>query len=239
MSKQKAIEEAIENIEQEIKIKEDMIRTIRSVNWDKPVSEKKWHNICDTPLRKNQLLMLLVKNTFPASENFYLDSDFIIFNLYGFTVWLPTYHENSIGVVMDWNSKDFGPPKMSPRLKLIEQYLGMVERNASWQMQFDWVFPGKADRNIVYKFLYWKLWGPKEKTRQLYKKELEEKLPKHQEREKQYYKKREEIREMQKIFQIQLLPELMKFSKNFFVISYGTIKKSSYEEILKEIAEKS
>ena len=174
MSKQKAVEEAIETIEQEIKIKEDMIKTIRSINWDKPVSEKKWHKICDTPLRKNQLLILLVKNTFPASENFYFDPDFIIFNLYGFTVWLPTYHENSIGVVMDWNTKDFGPPKMSPRLKFIEQYLEMIEHNASWQIQFDWVFPGKTDRNIVYKFLYWKLWGPKEKTRQFYKKELKE-----------------------------------------------------------------
>ena len=60
-----SVEEAIKDLQEDITEKQNQIELIKNIDWNKPVNEETWHQICDTPLRTSDLLGALVKNIFP------------------------------------------------------------------------------------------------------------------------------------------------------------------------------
>ena len=64
-----SVEEAIKDLQEDITEKQNQIELIKNIDWNKPVNEETWHQICDTPLRTSDLLGFLVKNIFPEAEN--------------------------------------------------------------------------------------------------------------------------------------------------------------------------
>ena len=64
-----SVEESIKDLQEDIAEKQNQIELIKNIDWNSPVNEETWHQICDTPLRISDLLGVLVKNIFPEAEN--------------------------------------------------------------------------------------------------------------------------------------------------------------------------
>ena len=97
------IQEVLETLQSDITEKENQINLIKTIDWTKSVTEKEWHQICETLLRTSDLLCNLLKNTFPNATDIQLGMNHVDFNLYGFKCKLPTSRYEEIRVDMSWN----------------------------------------------------------------------------------------------------------------------------------------
>lgn len=84
---------------------QNQIELVESINWDNPVNETKWHEICSTPLRYNKALGRIVKNIFPDAENITVGSNYVSFYLDEFECGLSTSCAKHVYVNMDWYRK--------------------------------------------------------------------------------------------------------------------------------------
>ena len=86
------VSDAIKELNREIDETQNKIAIVKSIDFSKPVTEKQWHTICETPLRSSDLLAVLVKNTFPLAENIVVHCNYVYFDMLGFKVQIPTSH---------------------------------------------------------------------------------------------------------------------------------------------------
>lgn len=76
---EKELQSAIDIIQEKISEKQKQISLLENMDWTKPVTEKIWRQICDTPLRSSDVLLhVLVKNTFPGAEEISVLPKFIM-----------------------------------------------------------------------------------------------------------------------------------------------------------------
>lgn len=103
---QKELNEAEEMLQDEVNEKMKLLRLVRSLNTSKPVDEKTWHKITQTPLRKSKAVMsALTKAIFPDAKNIIVDCNAVQFTLYGFIVQIPTSAETCIYIDTSWYEK--------------------------------------------------------------------------------------------------------------------------------------
>lgn len=103
---QKELNEAEEMLQDAVNEKMELLTLVRSLNTSKPVDEKTWHRITRTPLRTSKAVMsALTKSIFPDAENIIVGCNAVQFNLYGFTVQIPTSAETCIYIDTSWYEK--------------------------------------------------------------------------------------------------------------------------------------
>lgn len=103
---QKELNKAEEMLQNEVNEKMELLTLVRSLNTSKPIDEKTWHRITRTPLRTSKAVMsALTKSIFPDAENIIVGCNVVQFNLYGFTVQIPTSAETCIYIDTSWYEK--------------------------------------------------------------------------------------------------------------------------------------
>lgn len=103
---QKELNEAEEILQDEVNEKMELLTLVRSLNTSKPVNEKTWHRITQTPLRTSKAVMsALAKSIFPDAEDIIVSCNAVQFILYGFTVQIPTSAETCIYIDTSWYEK--------------------------------------------------------------------------------------------------------------------------------------
>lgn len=103
---QKELNEAEEILQDEVNEKMELLTLVRSLNTSKPVDEKTWHRITQTPLRTSKAVMnALAKAIFPDAEDIIVSCNAVQFTLYGFIVQIPTSAETCIYIDTSWYEK--------------------------------------------------------------------------------------------------------------------------------------
>lgn len=109
---QSECQEARQHIEQEIDRLKAQLCIIDSIDWQCPISEGWWHELCKTPLRHSQALGALVKNTFPEAENISVGSNYVFFLMYDIQCVLSTSACHTAMVDLRWYYKGEKQPYM-------------------------------------------------------------------------------------------------------------------------------
>lgn len=100
---QKELNEAEEMLQDAVNEKMELLTLVRSLDTSKPVNEKTWHRITQTPLRTSKAVMsALTKSIFPDAEDIIVGCNVVQFHLYGFTVQIPTSAETCIYIDTSW-----------------------------------------------------------------------------------------------------------------------------------------
>lgn len=103
---QKELNEAEEMLQDAVNEKMELLTLVRGLDTSKPVDEKTWHRITQTPLRTSKAVMsALTKAVFPDAENIIVGCNVVQFKLYGFTVQIPTSVETCIYIDTSWYEK--------------------------------------------------------------------------------------------------------------------------------------
>lgn len=220
------IQEVLETLQSDITEKENQINLIKNIDWTKSVTEKEWHQICETLLRTSDLLCNLLKNTFPNATDIKLEMNYVNFNLYGFRCQLPTSRYEEILVDMSWNKK-LKEPTLENTIYSFEfesnmrKYFELLDSHGYWLELFDLRFPIFKHYKKWIKFI---LWFGKYKWKDVYREQWEEQFKKTEERVTEklnlYEKEKREIEEKNKILHEKLLPELYQFTKNVYDKDY-------------------
>lgn len=140
---EKSINEALQELQEEIDEKQNQISLIKNIDWSKPVDEEVWHEICETPLRSSDLLGVLVKNIFPDAENINVYCNYVYFSLDGFECGLPTSRCNGVYIKTDWYKKDNGEPS-SPYFanhSVMKKYFDAKDNGEHWNTLFKYRLP--------------------------------------------------------------------------------------------------
>lgn len=209
--------EAINDLQEEIKEKQNQIELIKNINWSKPVDEKTWHAICETSLRTSDLLKILVTNTFPDAQNIIIHPNYVYFDLYGFECAIPTSRNEGIYINTNWYQKDFGEPtsadtNLQCRMK---EYFEAKDNKENWEILFNKRLPGYKSHRKWVKFIMWFCYykwkndhrDNWEETFAVSQKHLEQKID-------SYHKTRKEMHERTKLMVGVVIPKLSKFSPN-------------------------
>lgn len=215
---------------------ENKISLIKSIDFTKPINEYQWHRICETPLKDSELLIVLIKNTFPLAENIKVRQEYIVFDMMGFSIQIPTT-ENDYGVYIDtrWYEKDDGEPTRiySENIESLIKYFNSVDNKEGWYEC--------AKHRLVYgdTCKKWKLffaWWFKYRWKDPHREDFEEMKSK---QEMDYLKKvnkysstRADMRAKTEKLLFELLPLLNKFSKTHHAIRGYTIEElKKYENL--------
>ena len=103
---QKELNKAEEMLQDAVNEKMELLTLVRGLDTSKPVDEKTWHRITQTPLRTSKAVMsALTKAVFPDAENIIVGCNVVQFKLYGFTVQIPTSAETCIYIDTSWYEK--------------------------------------------------------------------------------------------------------------------------------------
>ena len=93
--------EDIEDARKKIEEEQQYIELIRNLNATQTVTEKKWHELCETPIRYSDILKVFVRNMWPEADNIKITANSVRFDLYGFTVAIPTSRCMGIEIAAD------------------------------------------------------------------------------------------------------------------------------------------
>ena len=153
---EKDITEAIKSLEEQISEYKEQIEVVKNTDFNAPVDEDTWHKICFTSLRTSDLMGRLLKNIFPDAEDIKVDSNYVIFTLYGFKCYLPTSDYYNIEVDTSWYIKDKGLETFSEYCKrtgrnvtlLQEEYL-KIEK-PTFKQKINYVFDTPRYKKMPY-----------------------------------------------------------------------------------------
>lgn len=223
---EKSVNDALHELQEEIDEKQKQMNLIKNIDWNKPVSEEIWHEICETPLRSSDLLGVMVKNIFPDSENIKVKCNYVYFDMYGFKCGIPTSKNNGLYIETDWYKKDRGEPKVIyPHNHLnMKKYFNAKDNKENW----DILFRCRMSRLSIYrKWIRRILWFGYYKWKNDYRNDWEQIFKKDEisfeKRVEKYYEERKLIHHKSMDMINILIPELKKFSdeiKEFNSFSY-------------------
>lgn len=212
---EKSINEALQELQEEINEKQNQISLIKNIDWSKPVDEEVWHEICETPLRSSDLLETIVKNIFPEAENIKVGCNYVYFKLYGFDCGLPTSRCYGVYIKTDWYKKDSGEP-CNPYFGShmnMKKYFDAKDDNKKWDILFKYRFPYQSSYRKWIRFI---LWFGYYKWKDDHRKEWEEVFKKDEisfkKRVENYCDERKMIHQNSVKMVNILFPELQKFS---------------------------
>lgn len=219
------IEETIQEIQEEIKEKQYQLNLIKSIDWDQPVDEDTWHQICETSLRSSDLLGILVKNTFPNAKNIEVGCNYIFFSLHGFMCGIPTSRTHEIYVETRWYTKDRGEPNRNEnnQCQQMRKYFQAKDNNENWEPLFDALylsnhFEHLPDQKMPKRWVKFILWFGYYRWKNDHRDKWENIFEMHQKHYEEklnfYYHTRKTMHENAKIMMEQVVPELKTFSEN-------------------------
>ncbi len=210
------LEEAIADLQEDIKEKQDQIELIRSIDWNNAVNEETWHMICETPLRTSDLLAKLLKNIFPKAEDINVHCNYVYFKMYGFRCAIPTSRCMGCYIDTSWYEKDNGKPTnpyWSDRAAM-KKYFEAKDNKESWEILFKYRFPKLNCYRKWCKFLLWFFkYKWKDDHREEWEKRFKEDEDSFKRRTEKYYATRKEMHDKSKIMFEVLIPDLKRFSE--------------------------
>lgn len=210
-----SVEEAIKDLEEDISEKKNQIELIKSIDWSRPVNEKTWHEICETPLRSSDLLSLLLKNIFPDAEEINVHCNYVYFKLHGFKCGLPT--SRCLGTYIDtgWYEKDNGKPTHHCTIKEyhMQKYFEEKDKNGKWETLFNERFCHLDHLRKWVKFLLWfGFYKWKDDDREKWEETFRENQECLDRMIEEYNQTRKEMYERTQTMVEVVIPELKKFS---------------------------
>ena len=211
--------EAIQDLQEDIAEKQKQVELIKSIDWDKPVNEKIWHEICETPLRTSDLLGVLVKNIFPNAEDIVVCCNYVSFNLYGFKCALPTSRCNGAYIETGWYEKDNGQPTLPETIAQyhMRRYFQAKDNKENWEVLFDERLSSYKSCRKWIKFI---MWFGYYKWKNVHREKWEEVFVENQNKLERmiekYNQERKEMHEKTKTMVKAVIPELRKFSMNVY-----------------------
>lgn len=231
-----AIEEAIQTIDEQIEELQNRKNFLLNLNIDKAPNEKEWHEICETDLRYSNSLADILLVIFPDAKNIKVGSNYVIFTLYDFTCYIPTYRGLGIEVDTTWykyisqpNIKDF----VYGRLQILSRYVNAKNWNEKSKIIIG--------RNYViwYRFILWWFYYRWKHNQYIneYNKLMDVALSKYDEQLQKYDIYSKELYEISNKFKNKLLPELTKFSTNIRIYQKTTFGSKSTRAIESIIAQ--
>ena len=160
-------ENAVAILQSEIKKKREQIDLIKSIDVTKPINEKVWHELCETPIRNSDLLKIIVHTMWPDAVKIVLGANCVRFELYGFIVSIPTSRCMGVEIIPDlaFDYFDEKEPvfKPSAETKRMLEYLEKKDTETDWYTLFRLKVPEKI-LNVKYRKWYaWYLWQRKYK----------------------------------------------------------------------------
>ena len=237
--KDKTVEEAVETLQKEIKEREDQITLLQNLDFTNPLTEEKWHEVCDTQLRSSELLGTLLLNIFPDATDIKIGCNYVKFNLYGFDCKIPTSREHGIRVDMNWTYFLFPKKLTGPYNELtkrMKEYFDALDNHASWETLFNIRLPRLTSYN---KCIKWILWFGKYKWKNDHRNEWEEKFKKeeltYQENLKKQEENKEELKKRIELLKTQLLPILHTFTDKVYKNSSSELVEETLEEMEKTL----
>ena len=134
---QYTVEEAVKDLLEEKQEIENRISLIQSIDWNKPVTEDVWHEICETPIRGTDLLKILVTNIFPEAEEIKVGANYVNFKLRGFDIQIPTSRCRGINIGTNWykdpNTVCIEPRAHSETTTYMKMYFDAVDNKEGWK----------------------------------------------------------------------------------------------------------
>lgn len=220
---QDEIKSAIERMQEEMREKENLIATLKSIDLNEPITEKKWHEICRTQLRRSKIMEYLAAHIFPNATDFRVNANGVKMDLYGFKCDISTTYAESIDVDMTWRYIAYEPKeeyKHSRETWNMYNYFKALDAAASWKTLFDLRFPQKKCYPTYEKWILWNTRYKHEKIdRKMWDTRFKEDNARYKNARKNYERQMQEIKEKEKIFHEKLLPTLHTFTKNVNGIS--------------------
>lgn len=156
----KSIEEAIVDIDTSIKELEERKLLLLNLDTEEILTEDKWHEICETPLRSSNILAKFVLNIFPEATLIKVGCNYVTFELYDIKCYLPTSLCRGIEVDVSWFDPKRYPEYNSyvpNRMKELDHYLNdtnwkskikaiMGPGYKTWWLWLNWVLKYKHKR---------------------------------------------------------------------------------------------
>lgn len=119
-----AIKDSVLNLEQLQKQIEQQKNFLKNIDITKPLSEKEWVYLCETPLNSdNEVLCALAQKIFPEGAHFRYKEAYIHFDLYGFECGLPTFNVPGVKIDLSWAVKPIDPQKEDIKSKKLINYV--------------------------------------------------------------------------------------------------------------------
>jgi len=131
----KSIQDQYQVLEEENK----KLKLLESLNLNQNIDEDYFHQLCETPLRNNQEIMCsIVEKIFPMATNFKWSPNYIVCEIKGFKVFVPTSRCYGVNVDIDYielhpdNSSSFTDPCNKRDIKFLEDYIQLIDSKSSW-----------------------------------------------------------------------------------------------------------
>ena len=214
-----SVEEAIKDLQEDITEKQNQIELIKNIDWNKPVNEETWHQICDTPLRTSDLLGILVKNIFSEVENINVGCNYVSFDLYGFRCALPTSRRNGVYIETGWYQKDDGQPTLPETISQyhMRRYFQAKDDKENWEVLFNERLSSyKSCRNWIKLIMWFGYYKWKNVHREIWEEAFVENQNKLDRMIEKYNQTRKEMHDKTKIMVEIVIPELKRFSMNVY-----------------------
>ena len=238
------LNEDIEEAQKKIAEEKQYIELIRNLDTTQTVTEKKWHELCETPIRYSDILKIFVQNMWSEADNIKITANSVRFDLYGFTVAIPTSRCMGIEIAPDQTFQYLHKkePEFIPSndVKRIMEYFDMRNENVDWYTLYKHKAPYRVVVSSYRKWVCFVLWMTKYKWTKVDEEEWKEKYndekSQYEKRVEKYYEHQKELFEIcERLFE-KLIPALSVFSTNVEIESKRTY--GSIEELRKWYQEK-
>ena len=216
---EKSINEALQELQEEINEKQNQMNLIKNIDWNKSVNDETWHEICETPLRTSDLLGVIVKNIFPDAENVNVHCNYVYFELDDFECGLPTSRCKGVYIKTDWYKKDNGKPS-SPYFahhSVMKKYFDAKDSGEHWDVLFKYRLPYFSSYKKWIRFILWfGYYKWKSDNREKWEEIFKDDESSFAERVNRYYEERKTIHDKSENMVKVLIPKLKKFSDKIY-----------------------
>lgn len=212
--------EIIKQLEEEIFKKQSQVELIKTIDVTKPITEKVWHQLCETPFRNSELLSNIVQAIWPAAENIQIHANYVWFKLDKFNIAIPTSRSMGIEIDVNWFNQLAIPRRDSyisnENIKMKKYFELIDDPNSNWYDIYKYKVPKSL--NHYKKWVCWLIWNFKYKYIKIDKDYWNSKFAKEEEmfnnRLQNYYNNQYKIYQLcNNLFTI-VIPKLQIFSTN-------------------------
>ena len=225
-------ENAVAILQSEIKKKREQIDLIKGIDVTQLISEKVWHELCETPIRNSDLLKIIVHTMWPNAEKIVLGANCVRFELYGFTVSIPTSRCMGVEIVPDLAFDYFGEKepefKPSDEIQRKLEYIEKKDTETDWYTLFQLKVPDEILNAKYRKWYAWYLWQRKYKNMEIDEEEWKEKYDqekkKYEKKVEEYHAHQEELFQKCVTFIEKVVPEIRRFSSDIRLPEWCTLE---------------
>ncbi|MEG1563775.1 MAG: hypothetical protein RR365_08620 [Bacteroides sp.] len=196
--------------------KEKQIFLLKHLDMSEIVSEDRWHDLCQTPLRTSDLLAQLVLNIFPDAEGIHVGCNYVYFTLYGYEIQIPTSLCRGINVDTTWFC-EFTTPRIifSRNEERMKRYFECLDTKAGWYKCARYRLGRRWQKWYLF-VIWWTRYKWKNAHREEWEAIFDKAEKQYQERLSSFYDKKKQMDEKIISFVETVLPEINRFSKEHY-----------------------